>query len=136
MTLSDIDKLDVAKIHAEINQLRNQQFLITIAAISFFGVSAAWLLPDKTLLQDSKRVEAAVFSFALTIGLLFTMGLLFFWLTRLSNMIARLSTFLVARGLSNWEVFHARYLQNHRSATSQRGSIRRRRYKRKLGTCS
>ena len=34
--LSEIDKLDATKIHSEINQLRNQQFLISIAALSFW----------------------------------------------------------------------------------------------------
>lgn len=76
--LSEIDKLDATKIHSEINQLRNQQFLISIAALSFFGVSIAWLLPDKCLFNTKpEKVYIAGFSIALTIGLLFLMGFYF-----------------------------------------------------------
>ena len=121
--LSDIDKLDAAKLHAEINQLRNQQFMISIAALSFFGVVIAWILPEKSVLGQAEKVAAAGFAIAFVIGFLFALGLLFFWLTRLTKMITRISTYLVAQELSNWEGRHAIYCSRHPDDTSQRRTM-------------
>lgn len=45
MTLRGPGPDDVRRLHAEINQILNQQHLITAAAITTFGVVLAWLMP-------------------------------------------------------------------------------------------
>ena len=39
---------DVHKIHAEINQIVNQRFLLLVASISLFGVALGWLVSRPT----------------------------------------------------------------------------------------
>lgn len=60
---------DVTHIHSEIRQLRNQQFLITIAAITLFGFHSQWLLtfkdePIESKSENSSLVHAGTDGFA------------------------------------------------------------------------
>jgi len=97
---------DVAHLHGEIRQLRNQQFLMMLAAITFFGVFAGQILAG----DRAGEVYAAGYRCnALTFLSLVVMGILFFLTRRLLNMIIVLGTYLRVSGASRWESDYAVY---------------------------
>ncbi len=115
MKKSDLQAFEVQKIYDEIHQLRNQQCLITLAAITFFGATAAWSFDASIVFDDKCLSEGALpkplgsFCFALEIGLLLILGVLFYWLSALSKVIARFSIYLELRNLSIWEKHYSIY---------------------------
>jgi hypothetical protein len=91
---------DVRKIHAEINQLLNQRFLLTTAGITVFGVMTAWLLP-KSPPQAGDPVGSFIFTVALILSvLLFTLYLLSHFLRGVQRVC---STYLIETNMSGWE---------------------------------
>jgi predicted membrane channel-forming protein YqfA (hemolysin III family) len=91
---------DVRKIHAEVNQLVHQRFLLTNLAITVFGVMTAWLLP-RTEPQAGSQIGA--FVFAGSAILLTVLFLLFLFSLCLTRMLRVLTTYLEVTGGSNWE---------------------------------
>jgi len=55
---------DLRKIHTEVNQLLNQRFLITSAAITVFAVFNAWIIPREPSFVGK---EIGGFRFAISI---------------------------------------------------------------------
>lgn len=116
---SDIDKSDATKLHAEINQLLNQQFLITIAAITFFGVISTLTLPEKGGSQAVEQKEAGEFALGLSIAILLLFSILFNWLHTLTQVLLRLSVYLEVRKLSVWEIHYVDYVDKYPGTTTQ-----------------
>lgn len=84
----DKTKLDVAKIHNEINQFRNQEFWVCSFAIALFGATVKFL-PGKPLLS---------------FGVIVVLGGLYLWHYTLAATRARLTTYLQVKHLSIWEI--------------------------------
>ncbi len=82
-----LDVADANKIHAEINQLRNQQFLTCSFALALYGVSFQAV--------DSEPL--------LVIPQLVVLGTMFYWHYTLRAVQVKLSTYLRKSGLSRWE---------------------------------
>jgi hypothetical protein len=130
MDTNDLKKLEIQKIYDEIHQLRNHQFLITLAAITFFGAAAAWafdpsiVFPKLGQAENSKSdIPLGSFCFALVIGLILVLNVLYFWVCALSKLIARFSTYLAINKLSDWEKYHAKYDSIPPRHISQRKAI-------------
>lgn len=99
MSLSP-NKEDVRKIHAEINQIVNQRFLITTFAITIFGIIASWMIPKNTPDVGS---NIGAFTFAASILLIIMLFILFLLSHFLKGMLRILTTYLLVSGESNWE---------------------------------
>jgi Na+/melibiose symporter-like transporter len=99
---------DLRKIHAEVNQLVNQRFVLTTVAITVFGFVMAWML--SRISGDSGAVGAFVFVLSAVLsGLLFAL----FVLSHLyKGMIRVYSTYLKVTGASQWEEDWSRYRQS------------------------
>ena len=89
---------DIAKLQAEIHQLRNQQFTLGTLAITAFGL-AAWLLPQPKQGESYNPLLAAVAS----LGLLVLFWLMLRWTRTLWTVIAVIARYLELRGASEWE---------------------------------
>jgi hypothetical protein len=91
---------DLRKIHAEVNQLVNQRFLLTTLAITVFGVVIALLVPRTPPTQDGMLGGFVLLLAALLSVLLFAL----FLLSHLyKGMIRVFTTYLKVTGASNWE---------------------------------
>ncbi|QQR75980.1 MAG: hypothetical protein IPJ17_10550 [Holophagales bacterium] len=91
---------DQRKLHAEVNQLVNQRFLLTTLSITLFGALTAWQIPGQT---PTATEPLGAFRFVvawLTVVVLF---LLFFLANRLGAAIRTISTYLVVTSASDWE---------------------------------
>lgn len=82
-----LDVADATKIHGEINQLRNQEFLICSFALLLYGASF------QTVAQEP----------GLAIPLLMIYGTLFYWHYALCALQTKLSVYLSLTRLSEWE---------------------------------
>jgi hypothetical protein len=100
MPLSGPDQEDKRKIHAEINQLANQRFLITTAAITLFGVIVGLASPKATPASGTP-VGSFVFLMASMLSiLLFALFLLSHYYKGLQRVY---STYLRLTDSSGWE---------------------------------
>ena len=82
-----LDATDASKLHAEINQLRNQEFLITSFALAFFAGSISEIAQEP----------------GLSIALLVVLAALFLWYYALCALRTRISVYLEVTNLSKWE---------------------------------
>ena len=81
---------DQRRLQAEVNQLLNQRFLVTTAAITVFGVFASLMPPREPLQGHSSSVK--VF-FAAAIVLHSVLLLLFAWNRFLANLQSNVSIY-------------------------------------------
>ena len=88
---------DIPKLHAESNQLRNQQFTLSTLGVGAVALSS-WLLPTLPANVDGGVPQAAVAVFLLVL-----LGVLFMWSMSLRRLIAAISCYLDLRGASEWE---------------------------------
>jgi hypothetical protein len=100
MALLEPKPEDVRKIHAEINQLVNQRFLLTTVAITAFGVVMGTLVPRNP--PPASGLGGFVFLMAMVLSvLLFAL----FLLSHLYKGMTRVySGYLIETKASNWEV--------------------------------
>jgi hypothetical protein len=96
---NNIPNTDTEKLHLENGQLRNQQFQITLASITFFGVANGWITNIKDITKDC----------LITSILLVILGVLFFWSRRLKHLIDVISSYLKIREVSVWEYDYNEY---------------------------
>jgi hypothetical protein len=105
---------DQRKLHAEVNQIIHQRFLLTTTAITVFGAFSALMLP-RVLSQESAIAIGAVLFVASSFLQAFFV-LLFTWNRQLLNTQFILVTYLRARGASEWEedvdLFHLEDARN------------------------
>lgn len=99
MAIDKFSETDIQKLHNENGQLRNQQFQIAIASLTFFGVANGWI----TTLQDHKN------EYLITPILLLILCLLFLWSKRLKELIDEISMYLKIREVSCWEYDYREY---------------------------
>lgn len=97
---SPVGTEDQRKLHAEINQILNQRFLLTTAAITVFGAFSSWMIP-KDPGQNGEVLGRLVF--AGTSFLLLFLLLLYAWNRWLSDLQQRLGRYLKLTRSSKWE---------------------------------
>lgn len=97
---------DQRKIHSEINQIVNQRFLITTAAITVLGVVGAWLIP-KTAPSSSSPLGG--FIFFGSVLLLIILFALFLYSHFLRGMLRTLTSYLIVTKTSQWESAWSEY---------------------------
>ena len=88
---------DIRKLHAEIQQLRNQQFTLGTLALTAFGLSS-WIFPRFSYGPN----QAALYSYA-TVALISILWLMLRWSKTLWILTLIISKYLELRGLSEWE---------------------------------
>ena len=98
---------DVTHIYFEIRQLRNQQFLITTASLTIFGVITGWISTNNLSPEGTQDVGLA--RFVLCGSLLVTLFVFFYYLRKLQDVIHALSTYLKVRKWSYWEYDYENY---------------------------
>ena len=91
ISIEEIQKADLAKLHNEVNQLRNHEFLVCSFALALIGATAAEL-----------RQGPPVTGVAIIMVLL---GL-FFWYHTLMDARSRITSFLRATRRSQWEILY------------------------------
>lgn len=113
----DLPAEDLRKLHAEINQLLNHQFLITTTAIALFGAFVALLAP-KNLgdIQDPRFLVLA------TGCILASLAGLYSWNKRIVRIISDLSAYLIVTRASLWE-YHYRQARPKQHTGSLQRSI-------------
>lgn len=89
---------DVRKLHAEVNQIVNQRFLLTTLAITIFGVLCAMMVQI-----ERPTGGGDPFSFAATILLSVLLAVICWWSHLLKNTMRIFTTYLAETGLSGWE---------------------------------
>lgn len=90
---------DVRKLHAEVNQILNQRFLLTTLAVTVFGVVSAWMLP-RTGPTGKSNAYFSLLGADLLLVLLF---LLYLASHALRNVMRTATTYLEVFALSDWE---------------------------------
>lgn len=97
---------DVRKLHAEVNQILNQRFLLTTAGVTLFGVLAAWILPRGDV-GGGEPAGAFMFLGALILETL--LFVLFLVNHLLKEQMRILASYLAETGASQWEHDWTRY---------------------------
>ena len=91
---------DIRKIHAEVNQLLNQRFLLTTLSTTIFGVALSWLIPKETPLANSNLSNL---SFALSLILSVVLFSLYLLHHFLRGMQILCTSYLATTNSSTWE---------------------------------
>jgi hypothetical protein len=101
MPLKGPNNEDLRKIHAEINQLANQRFLLVTLAITLFGVATAWLIP-KQAPNAGDNIGGLTFAVAILLSsLFFALYLLNHFLKGMQRVC---TAYLVETKASGWEI--------------------------------
>lgn len=100
MSLLGPNQEDQRKIHAQINQILNQRFLLTTLAITLFGVIASWLIP-KAQPSSHQPIGGAAYALAMVHSAI-TFAL-FLLQVLLRNTLHLYTTYLVVTKASYWE---------------------------------
>lgn len=89
---------DQRKLHAEVNQLVNQRFLLNTAAVTLFGVILSWIIP-----KDSPPNTIGIVHYTACI-LLFILLFALFSISHLLRVTTRvITTYLIEKDASQWE---------------------------------
>lgn len=97
---------DIRKIHNEINQIVNQRYLITTAAVTVFGLFVSMLIP-KDIPAPNQDLGGVLTSG--TILLIITLLILFLYSSFLKGMLRTLTSYLMETNSSNWELDWSKY---------------------------
>jgi hypothetical protein len=108
MSLKGPTPEDERKLHAEINQIGNQRFLLTTLALTLFGVLTAWMVPK----DNVRDTDIGAFPFAISIVLSVLLFSIYSWSHMLKNSMRVLSTYLAESGRSSWEVLWREFRQD------------------------
>jgi hypothetical protein len=107
MPYKQIDPEDQRKLHAELNQIINQRFLLTTTAITVFGAFSAFMIPKTPI---SSPAEVGHILVGGTVYLLIFYLLLFSWNRMLLSLQEVISVYLELRGPSQWEADFRRFV--------------------------
>lgn len=107
MNLMDTKCLDITKLHEEINQLRNQQFLIC----SFALLAVSTTVP---------HVSTKSYVSQIVVSVLIVLMIWFYVLIRTSS---RLSEYLIYMGYSDWESHYEKYVLEYGYAGQRKTGI-------------
>lgn len=110
MTLEGPSPEDLRKIHGEVNQLVNQRFLLTTAAVTIYGAFTAWLLPRQT---PAPGAPTGGFIYAMSLALLCTLFVLYLFKHMLLGMLRIFTTYLDVTAKSGWEQDWAAYRRKY-----------------------
>ncbi len=102
---------DVRKLHAEVNQIMNQRFLITTSALTFSGVFYSFMTP-KDLTQHSEKLGLMLLWAVLFLHVV--QGALLAWHMSLGYLQKTISNYLIATSASEWEQDWMRYPDKER----------------------
>jgi hypothetical protein len=97
---------DQRKLHAEINQINHQQFLLTTTALTLFGLIIAWVVP-----KQPTNVVIGPFEFSAATLLSLLIFALFMHGQFLRGKLRTYTTYLVVTGGSHWEEDFGKYLR-------------------------
>jgi hypothetical protein len=97
---------DIRKIHNEINQIVNQRYLITTAAITIYGLFTSILIPKEIPYPNSDLGGLVFFG---TILLLILLLMLFIYSRILKKMLRIFTYYLLVTNSSNWEIDWKKY---------------------------
>lgn len=111
--LSKPTEKDISKIHAEVNQIVHQRFLVCTAAITLFGVAIAWLVPKSPLQQNS---SLGCLYFCITTLLSILLFSLFILCISLKRMMRVFTAYLIVTDSSIWEKDYQRFRKSPYSA--------------------
>lgn len=95
-----VEQLDTTKLHNEINQIKNQRFLLTTSAITVYGIVSGWLNSK----VDVHSYTLVTFLSTLLYIILF---LFFIYNNDLKETLMIISSYLVATKNSKWEKNYA-----------------------------
>jgi hypothetical protein len=104
------DEQDTAKLHAEINQYINQCFIISMTAITVFGVIGGWILggfTSSTLGGSQPQVKPI--TFLLSTLLVVILSVLFYVSQTTINNLLVLAAYLRQKKFSSWEIDFERF---------------------------
>lgn len=102
---------DLRKLHAEVNQITNQRFLVTTSALALFGVVGGWLIP-RSQVEASGRVSD--FTCLMCAALILFLLILFWYSQQLKRMLRVITTYLDVFGDSAWEQHWAAFRAKQR----------------------
>jgi hypothetical protein len=97
---------DIRKINNEINQIVNQRYLITTAAITIFGLFASMLIPKDRPIPNTDIGGLVLFG---TILLLTLLLVLFLYSHFLRGILRTMTCYLIETNSSNWEIDWKKY---------------------------
>ena len=97
MSLKGPTPEDERKLHAEINQIGNQRFILTTLALTLFGVLTTIMVPKPQAATDIG------FPFAVSALLSILLFAIYFWSHTLKNTMRIFTSYLVETGKSQWE---------------------------------
>jgi hypothetical protein len=101
MALLGPNSEDVAKLHAEVNQIVNQRFLLTTLGITILGIVGGWLFMKHETLMEEGQIGGIVYAVsALLLALLF---MLFYFGQMLYGKLRIYTSYLYVTKGSNWE---------------------------------
>ncbi len=92
---------DLRKLHAEINQIGNQRFMLTTLALTMSGAVIAWMIPKSA---PQVGADAGPFLFAVTAIFSVLLFGIYIWGHLLKNTMRTLTCYLVETGTSGWEL--------------------------------
>ena len=101
---------DQRKLHAEVNQIVNQRFLLSTLAVTLFGGIAAWGLPRSPVPSDTDLG----LPYIAAIILMFVLSMLYAASYDMRHYLRLLTTYLEIAGDSNWERHWANYRDEYR----------------------
>jgi hypothetical protein len=93
VVIDEIEKADLAKLHNEVNQLRNHEFLVCSFALALVGSTASVLSQEPTTGLTILLILAGLYAWHLTI----------------MDSRSRITTFLRASRRSNWEILYREF---------------------------
>jgi hypothetical protein len=111
MPLSEPTVEDQRKLHAEVTQIANQRFLVTLFAITTFGVMQGWILPQTS---HTSGAEIGGFIFAVSIVLCLILFGIFLLNHALGQMQRVFTSYLIITGASKWEQHWKQYREGGR----------------------
>jgi hypothetical protein len=106
MPLKGPTKEDERKLHAEINQVGNQRFLLTTGALTLFGVFIALMVPKDSLQSANDTPQ---FQFALSAILSLLLLGIYFLAHQLKNTMRIFTSYLIETKKSGWELDWRRF---------------------------
>ena len=99
------DSEDQRKLHAEVNQIVNQRFLLSTLAVTLYGAIAAWGLPRSPIPSDTDLG----LPYIAAIILIFVLSMLYAASYDMRSYLRLLTTYLEIAGDSKWERHWAKY---------------------------
>src|SRR5260370_16579255 len=112
MSLKGPTQEDERKLHAEVNQIVNQRFLLTTLALTLFGVLTAWMVPK----DNVHSTDIGTFPFAISTVLSILLFSIYLWGHLLKNTMGVFKSYLAEFEKSNWELDWPEYRQQRYSA--------------------